>query len=304
MNTRAELFGSIPENASEFYRKLCLPDEFPRGRVVREHCERLWAIYQPFAEPQFLAEFPVRFHQRWFEMYLTATLIELGADVQHTTPPGPDVLVYVGGRRVWIEAVCATGGEPGLPDSVVQEPCGHVPWDKIALRIRNSIEEKRNKYVKYLEQGIVSPGEPLLIALNIEQVPYASFDSPSYVFRALYGVGNQVIHLELPKGGPPKAVGTSNEQLLTINKLSSGAPVGTQPFIDASMSTIAGVIVSGHNSGSATHRPPDFTLYPNLTAATPWVAGALPVKEWQFRLSDDGWQGELTGPGSRRGPGG
>ncbi|MGB9145641.1 MAG: hypothetical protein WCC14_07455 [Acidobacteriaceae bacterium] len=297
MSATADLFGVTPENASEFYRKLCLPEEFPRGRVVREHCERLWAIYAPFAEPQFLAEFPIRFHQRWFEMYLTATLIERGVKVQPTSPPGPDVLVQVGGRRIWIEAVCATGGEPGLPDSVVHMSCGHVPWDQIALRIRNSIEEKRNKYAKYLEKGLLKPGEPLLIALNVEQIPYASFDSPKYIFRALYGVGNQVIHLQLPKGGPPKAVGTSNEQLLTINKRSSGAPVGTQPFIDGSMPTITGVIVSGHNSGSAAHRPPDFTLYPNLTAETPWVAGELPVSEWQFRQSDEAWQGQLTEAG-------
>ncbi len=85
---------------------------------------------------------------------------------------------------------------------------------------------------------------------------------PAYVFRALYGVADQVIDIELSTGGHPEADGTSNEQLLAINKHSSGAPVGTQPFIDGSMPTIAGAIVSVHNSGGAAHRPRDFTLYP------------------------------------------
>jgi hypothetical protein len=231
-------------------------------------------------------------------MYLTATLVELGANVQPTAPPGPDVLVLVDGRRVWIEAVCATGGQPGLPDSVVQEPSGLVPRNRIALRIRASFEEKRGKYAKYLEEGRVQHGDSLLIALNVRDIPYASLDAPAYVFRALYGIGDQVIHIALPNGGPPTAVGSSNEQLVVIQKVSTGAPVGTQPFIDSSAPTIAGVVVSGHNSASAAQRPSDLTLYPNLTAASASAAGGLPVMQWQFKQSEDGWQGQMIGDSS------
>jgi len=75
----------------------------PRAMQVREHCERMWAIYHRYADRQFLAEFPRRFHDRWFEMYLTVTLLQQGAQVQKTRPPGPDVLVADEGRRIWVE---------------------------------------------------------------------------------------------------------------------------------------------------------------------------------------------------------
>jgi hypothetical protein len=296
-----DLFAAIPANASDLYLKLCNPDEYPRGKIVREHCERLWCTYHAYADPQFIAEFPVRFHQRWFEMYLTVMLLEDGANVQRTSPPGPDVLVDVRGRRVWIEAVCGTGGEPGLPDSVVEPPQSKpgephqgffVPWDKIALRIRSSVEEKKRKYDKYLLEGRVATTDSLLIALNVYQIPYASSDVERYIFRSLYGIGNQVLLIDRKTA---KAVGSTHEQLLTIPKLSSGALVGTQPFIDGSMAPLAGVLVSGYSAMSAAHKSsPDFALYPNLTATTPWKVGNLPIeREWQFQQDTDGWTGQL-----------
>jgi hypothetical protein len=301
MTSIPDLFGSIPPDSCGVYFKLCRPDEYPRGKAVREHCERLWSVYHEYAEPQFLAEFPLHFHERWFEMYLTVTLLERGTAVQHTSPPGPDVLVVADGRRIWIEAVCGTAGQPGLPDSVVEPPrpkAGEpsqtfgVPWDKIALRIRSSVEEKKRKYDKYLKDGRVGAGDSLVIALNVDQIPYASADVERYIFRALYGIGNQVLLIDRKTAKP---VSTTHEQLLSIPKLSSGAPVGTQPFIDGSTSTIAGVIVSSHSAMSRAHESsPDFTLFPNLTSATPWKTGDLPIeREWEFESAADGWTGRL-----------
>jgi hypothetical protein len=301
MTSIPDLFRSTPPDACGLYSKLCRPDEYPRGKPVRAHCERLWSVYHAYAEPQFLAEFPLRFHERWFEMYLTVTLLERGAAVQRTSPPGPDVLVTVDGRRTWIEAVCGTGGQPGLPDSVVEPPqpkpgepaqVFNVPWDKIALRIRSSVEEKKRKYDKYLTEGRVAAGDSLLIALNVDQIPYAAADVERYVFRALYGIGNQVLLIDRKTA---KAVSSTHEQLLSIPKLSSGAPVGTQPLIDGSMATIGGVIVSSYSAPARAHQSsPDFTLYPNLTATIPWKTGDLPIeREWEFEPTADGWTGQL-----------
>jgi hypothetical protein len=239
-------------------------------------------------------------------MYLTVTLLELGANVQPTSPPGPDVLVVVDGRRVWIEAVCGTGGQPGLPDSVVAPPppepgrpgnAYSVPWDRIALRIRSSVEEKKTKFERYLQGGLVDATDSLLIALNVYEIPHASLDSPRYVTRALYGIGNQVLCMALTDS--PTVVDSTYEQLPLIPKLSTGAPVGTQPFIDGSMASIAAAIVSVHCAASAAHKPPDLTLYPNLTASLPWKVGALPVPhEWEFSPSSEGWTGFLHRPPS------
>ena len=175
----------------------------------------------------------------------------------------------------------------------MRSSAGYVPWDLIALRIRAAIEEKRRKYDRYLEQGIVVEKDSLLIALNVDQIPHAALDCQTYIFRALYGVGNYVITMDL---STRKAVSSTNEQLVSIAKLSSGAAVGTQPFIDGSMPAIAGTIVCADNAMGAAHAesPPALTLYPNLTARTSWTTGALPVThEWRFESNSDGWRGEL-----------
>jgi hypothetical protein len=276
-----DLFSRDLPEACVAYRRARVPDSEQAWRM-REHCERLWRVFHPYADAQFLDEFPRHFHERWFEMFLAVRLLERGAQLQHTAPPGPDSLFTVDGRRVWVEAVCGTAGEPGRPDTVVRSSAGHVPWNLIALRIRAAIDEKKRKYDQYLERGIVVEGDSLLIALNVDQIPHAALDCQTYIFRALFGVGNRVITIDRKT---MKGVSSSNEQLVSIAKLSSGAPVGTQPFIDGSMPAIAGAIVSADNAMGAAHAesPPALTLYPNLTARTPWTTGALPVThEWRF----------------------
>lgn len=300
MNTASDLFAANPPNASIMYAALRSPTS-EKQRRVRAHVEGLWQIYHYYAEPLFLSEFPLQFHERWFEMYLAVCLLETGARLQKTLPPGPDLLVNVNASRVWIEAVCASGGQPGLPDTV-EEPVrtvpgeasagGFVPWDRIALRIRNSIEEKKRKYDRYLERGIVTSDDFLLIALNVYKIPFASADVERYILRSLFGIGNQVIMLDRNTAQP---VGSTNQQLLAIAKVATGSQVGTMPFIDGSMPAISGVIVSSHEAVAAAHENSgDLALYPNLTATIPWTFGTLPVdREWTFEPSSEGWTGEL-----------
>jgi hypothetical protein len=301
MNTAPDLFAANPPNASVMYAALRSPTS-EKQRRVRAHVEGLWQIYHYYAEPLFLSEFSLQFHERWFEMYLAVCLLKAGAQLQKTLPPGPDLLVNANGRRLWIEAACASGGHPGLPDTV-EEPVrpgpeeasagGIVPWDLIALRIRSSIEEKRRKYDRYLERGIVTADDSLLIALNVYKIPFASADVERYVFRALFGIGNQVIMFDRNTAQP---VGSTNQQLLAIAKVATGSEVGTMPFIDASMPAISAVIVSSHEAVAAAHEnTADLTLYPNLTATAPWRFGDLSLeREWTFEASADGWTGTLN----------
>ena len=92
----------------------------------------------------------------------------------------------------------------------------------------------------------------------------------------------------------------SNRQLVSIQKLKSGEPVGVQPFIDGSMPAIAGAIVSCDVSASAalSDCPPALTMYPNLTSEKPWRAGTLPIPyEWTFEPGAEAWRGTLLSAG-------
>jgi hypothetical protein len=68
--------------------------------------------------------------------------------------------------------------------------------------------------------GWICPGWIAALAV----IPYADFDSPRYVTRALYGIGNQVLCIALTDN--PKIVDSTYEQVVSIPKLSTGAPVG------------------------------------------------------------------------------
>ena len=59
--------------------------------------------------------------------------------------PGPDVLIERDGNRVCVEAVVATNGVPGRPDTVVEpnpDGSGKIPEEKLVLRYSNAIAEK------------------------------------------------------------------------------------------------------------------------------------------------------------------
>jgi hypothetical protein len=301
MGSIPALFGSTDPTADPFYINVRTSNH-PRAMQVREHCERMWAIYHRYADPQFLAEFPRRFHDRWFEMYLTVTLLQQGAQVQKTRPPGPDILVADEGRRIWVEAVCASGGEPGRPDSVAQPQfvpgrtvvtdAGYEEWDKIALRIRNSIEKKREAYAEYLRVGIVTADDLLVIAVNLDKIPGATLDTQKYILRALFGVGDLQVVINRESR---EIVGHHNQELISITK-SKGAKVGTQPLVDGSMPTISAVLVSEFNAMSAAEKEfIDLTIFPNLTATNPWPQRALLFDEWVFQdKGPGGWDGELS----------
>ena len=72
--------------------------------------------------------------------------------------PGPDIVLERDGRRVWVEAVVATNGIPGRPDSIVEpnpDASGRIPEEKLVLRYANAISEKYRKYRGYLREGII-----------------------------------------------------------------------------------------------------------------------------------------------------
>ena len=120
MQSTKSLFSGNPANACSTYRYI-LDSKKSTDRAGREHCEELWNEYRSFADPHFLEEFPLHTHQRWFEMYLTVSLIRAGLNVECSKLKkrgAPDVLITDDDRKIWIEAVCPTAGTEGKPDSV------------------------------------------------------------------------------------------------------------------------------------------------------------------------------------------
>lgn len=298
MSANPPLFANDPDNACVAYKNIRAATN-PHTVAGRAHCEDLWKDFEPLADEHFISEFPIRFHERWFEMYLTVALQRAGLNIE-CPKPGPDVLLHAGDRRCWIEAVCATPGEPGHPDAVPEPVIAamgdkpvvtEIPQDKIVLRLRNSLEEKARKYESYLKSGIVSEDDLLLVALNVHAVPHAWKDMEDFMMKALYGVGNLVIRMDRDTGA---IVGSEHEQIATVAKLATGAEVGVQPFIDGSMGHVTGILGSRADAVNRKGRlGDDFNCLPNLTADRLWPGGVIQLgEEWIFEEADGEWQGQ------------
>ena len=248
-----------------------------KGMAARACCEDIWSDFEDFADPNFKTEFAARTHSRWFEMYLTVSLLRAGHEVD-CPKPGPDVLLKVGGQRIWIEAVCASAGDPRRSDSVPRTVFGKVvpePTEQYVLRIRNALDEKQRKFRKYLDEGIVSVGDVMVVAMNVFEIDGLGPHIDSHFMRALYGVGDPVIQIGRHSG---EVRGVGNARVESVKKKASGAEVGVQPFIDGTMEHVTAVLGSyAYAFECRTQLGDDFVLYPNLTGDVSWPPGVLQV---------------------------
>ena len=291
MKKRRVLFVDSSKSSCPEYQNV-LNAENEHSRMAKAHCEDLWSDFWEYADEHFVDEFRVNFHQRWFEMYLTVSFIRAGLAVESQNS-GPDISLALGERRVWIEAVCATEGQMGKPDSVPPLELGKVvdaPIKQYVMRIRNSLDEKAKKFKTYLDKRLVGQNDILVIAINGGQIPFLSADLSTCMMISLYGVGDPVLTLNRDT----REIVDSHHQHIEKFEKASGAEIGVQPFVDGSMDHVSAVLVSWAQAWS---RPStldgDFVLYPNLSCRNRWARNLFPVaEEWLFEEDIDGWSGE------------
>ena len=206
---------------------------------IKMHCEDLWADFRKYADSHFVSEFCRHFHQRWFEMYLAVSLLRRGFDVR-SQDAGPDILLEVDGCRIWIEAVCATAGEVGLPDSVpkVQKKVSTVPVRQYVLRILTSLQQKAMRFSDYIKGGMVCEHDTLAVAINIYGIDGIMPSMDNILMRALYGRGDMELNID-KYTGELKSVDHERSGEVVKN---SGSAVGAIPFVDRSMDHVASAL--------------------------------------------------------------
>ena len=290
MTTKSDLFSVFSEACCEEY-KLVRDAKTTHLASIKGHCENLWEDFYKHADHHFVEEFCRHFHQRWFEMYLAVSLLRRNFRVQSRNQ-GPDILLEKDGRRIWIEAVCATAGETDLPDSVPQVPAGKVapvPVDKYVLRISNALHEKARKFRRYIDTGSVCERDTLVIAINVREIDGIMVDIDRVMMKALYGRGNMTLRIDRYT----KELKTIDHEFVTKVVKRSGSEVGTTPFVDDGLPHISSALVFWGNAANLPRRlGDDCVLYPNLSCLNVWRPGAIPMgREWVFVEREDGWNG-------------
>ncbi len=215
-----------------------------RCQEAKIFVEQLWGKTHEYLDSDILKELPVQFHQRFWEIYLAASLLEAGLNLQRSSGrDGPDICISGdNGSKVWVEAVTASSGQGN--DAVQEAEFGTVrsiPDDQIKLRLLNAFAEKSRKHKRYREKGWVSSEEPYIIAINVAQVPSASLELEiPRIVRSLLPFGPQVLHLNRETG---KVTGIGYEDQGKIIK-ASGTEIETNAFLNPEYSGISAVIYS------------------------------------------------------------
>jgi hypothetical protein len=197
----------------------------PEARKGNEFAEQLWTQYRPHADPHFLTEIRRDFHARFWEMYLTCTLLQQSQqhDFSVSCPKnrtgGPDICVEHRDLRIWIEAVTATDGDPTKADSVIQPPLDQgyiVPDEKIVLRYTTTIYKKHKKYLEYQNKGTVEENDAYVIAVNGFPLSYRGTNSKR-ILKAVFPIGPYGFTLHMGK-----VVGEGYQYRPTIYKDTGG----------------------------------------------------------------------------------
>lgn len=259
---------------------------------ARLFCDDLWDAFAPHADPDFLSEVRVKFDERFWEMYLTVTLIRLGHQV--TCPkPGPDVGITVDGMRIWFEAVSPSRGADGSPDQVPEVHddgrTQSVPNQQMILRYLNSISEKyERQYPNWLRSSVVSKDDAFVIALNPRRLGFDYADTiPPRILQAAFPVGNAFIKFYRDNLKPRERGFEVRPSLAKA----SGSLVDTGVFLHAGYEALSGLLVSRVD---VVNRPEclgdDFQLLPNPVATAPLPPGLrLPGTYFTVSATDDGF---------------
>lgn len=270
---KQKLFTDAPATDLGYINTRAAENDVAKACYAR--CEALWERFEPYADPEFTKEFRSSFDARYWEMYLTITLQEMGFEL-NCPKPGPDVGIVFEGRRIWFEATSPDRGKDGSPDQVRLPEYGayNVPNEKLILRYLNSISSKKAQHKNWIVKGIVSKDDAFIVALNPRSLYYDNSDTvPPRVLQAAFAVGNQFITIDRDT---LKQVGGGFHFRDEITK-ASGAPVSTAVFQQVAYASVSGLLVSRVD---VANRPEglgeDFQLVPNPNATV-----ALPEN---FRL--------------------
>ena len=239
----------------------------PKILKIRHRLEDLWQTFEPFADANFRQEFAKHPHQRFWEMLVCAHLLKSGKNVapkNARVQKGPDILVKDPNVFIWIEAVTPTAGKTNtVPVLQVDDNVHTVPDDPLLLRFVQALEEKRQKFRKYLKDGIVAADDLRIVAVNAGDQGGSGifsnvFDPAVYPPRAKTWGG-----YERTWGSPCK-----------IEK-SNGSIVPASIFTSADSQGITGAIFSPSSMGNLVGSDTEFHYFPNPNSDTRLPAGWL-----------------------------
>jgi hypothetical protein len=257
-------------------------------RSARESVNRLWRSTFQYVDPSLPDRARAAFQQCFWELYLTAILLDQNLPVVATAnrrfrSKGPDI--QVGDVTAWFEAIAPTAGTgqdavPGLSF----DDCREVPDDQFKLRLASALSEKLRKYQHYLKNNIVTPAEPFVIAINAAAISYATLETPMpRILGVLFPFGYEIVNLNLKTGQCEHSYFARRDHITKSN----GADVRTIFFENETSRAISAVVYSFVDAVTIPSRlGADLRVIHNPLALAPLPRGFLGVGTENWRDGD------------------
>lgn len=269
------------QGIKSFFNLKIKSDDFDLLRRTPEYHDfvdrinQAWRVYAPFCGDnikhfQHIAS--QEFDSALWQLFLGEYFIKSGFQLICPKNDEPDLCIYVGKKKCWIEARCVYGGT-GI--NAVQAPQRQFfqrskkSINRIKLRLTQAFQDK----IKYLKNSKISKNDFYLIAINAGAVPTARLTvDQTFMAEVLFGKHGMQPEFDVCEGR------VCMKNILDVSDVpketSSGSTVGIKIgyFNNNLYQGVSGVIYS-------TTRPFDFSantligfeLYPN-----PYAKNVLP----------------------------
>lgn len=209
---------------------------------IKELLQEILEVYDPYKDSIFNSEIRSdynRFHQRFFEAYISYVLINSDVKIKmESYDKGPDIIIN---DNIYIECTAPTNGDIESKNSVTKKimdgrTVNVLPETKLILRLSNAFTTKSEIFKKYEEKKIINLGINIIaISGSLLEWEYQEDNIPRIV-KLLFGIGHQLVNLNRP-----------DDMLINerrkVEKL-SGSEVKTDLFLNQENSHISGVIFS------------------------------------------------------------
>jgi hypothetical protein len=218
---------------------------------ARQFIQYLWSKYAPLADPHFREDAQNHFIERFWEMYLAVSLLDRGFSLNRYGHEGPEFYFMHNDKKFWVEAI-APGPGTG-PDRVPEIKAGlsmaqEVPTENILLRFTSAVAEKKSRYFRALDKGIVSEDDGYILAINSRAIPHAPYGNTlPYFTQALLPIGP----LEVSFDRNSERVDSQYQYRGVVQK-QSGTNIPTTAFLDPEYGYLSAVL---HSAVDCVNRP-------------------------------------------------
>lgn len=252
----------------------------------REYIAELWQRYKELADSNFHDQLQRKgnFHSRIWEMRLACILMNKFPKIKSNNK-GPDICISLDSIDVHCEAVApATTEELERNHYQAKTQPMSIPEDETILRFTTSLREKHQRYICYLNKGLVKQSDAYIIAISAGNLHWAYDYSEgiSLIVKPLFGIGNLYVSIKVGSG---EQVGKGYEHTPTrhkTNREGKKVPIGADLFLGKEFYVVSAVLFSPHH---VKNRPEvegsDLELFRNPFAKVPLPKCFLGVgREW------------------------